>query len=212
MQCPSCERVQEPRLFCVDCQTPIASNLDYFTTLGLPRKLLIDSATLEERYHDLGRRVHPDRFANASAKIKAASLRATALLTRAYRTFQDPIARGHYWLELNGQKLAENNQQVPPDLAATVFEIQDLIADFRQAAKEAFERALSNLQTSRDEVRAQLNESRLELEEIFYAFDQEGHEPSKALFERLKLILAKIAYLKTLIRDIEKALDIRAAA
>jgi molecular chaperone HscB len=212
MQCPSCERVQEPHLLCVECQTPIASDLDYFTTLGLPRRLLIDSATLEERYHDLGRRVHPDRFANASARIGAASLRATALLTRAYRTLQDPTTRGHYWLELNGQKLAENNQQVPPNLAAMVFEIQDQIADFRQANNEEFEWALSNLQTSRDEVRLQLDETRIEMNEVFRAFDECGNEPPKALFEHLKLILAKIAYMKTLIRDIEKALDIRAAA
>lgn len=212
MQCPSCERVQEPHLLCVECQTPIALDLDYFTTLGLPRRLLIDSATLEEHYHDLGRRVHPDRFANASAKIRAASLRATALLTRAYRTLQDPTTRGHYWLELNGQKLAENNQHVPPDLAAMVFEIQDQIADFRQANNEEFERASSNLQTSRDEVRVQLDEMRIEMNEVFRAFDEGGDEPPKALFERLKLILAKTAYLKTLIRDIEKALDIRAAA
>ena len=52
-------------------------------------------------------------------------MRATALLTRAYRTLRDPLSRGLYWLELHGEKLAENNQRVPPELAELVFEVQE---------------------------------------------------------------------------------------
>jgi molecular chaperone HscB len=211
MQCPSCGRVQEPRLLCVECQAPVAPDLDYFATLDLPRRLLINSRTLEEHYHEFGRRVHPDRFANAPVKVRAVSLRATALLTRAYRTLQDPIARGNYWLELNGQKLAQNNQQVPPELAAKVFEVQEAIEELQHASTEESAGARSNLLARREEVRAQLQGALSELHRIFGVID-ESAGPREQQFECLKLALAKIAYLKTLMRDVDKALDIRAAA
>src|SRR3984893_16023434 len=124
-KCPSCERDQEPRLLCAQCGAPLGAGLDCFAALGVPRKLTLDPAQLEQLYHDLGRRIHPDRFAGKSAKLRDASLRGTALLTRAYRTLRDPVSRGLYWLELNGHKLAENNKRVPAALAEMVFEVQE---------------------------------------------------------------------------------------
>src|SRR5262249_56315874 len=105
LQCPSCARPQQPRVTCAHCGAPLAADLDLFNALGLPRLLQIDITELERAYHELGRRIHPDRFALASAEVRDASLRATALVTRAYRTLRDPISRGLYWLELNGYKL-----------------------------------------------------------------------------------------------------------
>ena len=104
---------QEPRLLCAECGAPLAAELDCFAALGLPRKLTLDPARLERRYHELSRKIHPDRFASKGPKVRDASLRATALLTRSYRTLRDPVSRGLYWLELNGEKLAENNKRVP---------------------------------------------------------------------------------------------------
>ena len=35
---------------------------DYFACLGLPRRLGIDAADLERRFHERSRELHPDRF------------------------------------------------------------------------------------------------------------------------------------------------------
>ena len=115
IECPSCGRQQEPSLICAECGAPLAAPLDCFAALGLPRKLTIDLDALERRYHELSRKIHPDRFASSEPKVRDASVRATATLTRSYRTLRDPVARGLYWLELNGEKLAENNKRVPPE-------------------------------------------------------------------------------------------------
>src|ERR1700683_927605 len=112
IKCPSCERDQEARLLCANCGAPLGVTLDLFAALGLPQILTLDPSELEQVYHDLGRRIHPDRFANGSVSLRARSLRGTALLTRAYRTLRDPVSRGLYWLELNGYKLADNNKSV----------------------------------------------------------------------------------------------------
>lgn len=210
LQCPSCARQQEPRLICSQCGTPLAADLDLFAALGLPRLLQIDIATLETTYHDLGRRIHPDHFAAASSEIRDASLRATALLTRAYRTLRDPVSRGLYWLELHGHQLAENNKQVPPELAELVFEVQEQLSELRAARQEGGGNAhegIVELSAKRASLQGLIDELYAELVENFATFDTGGGPDPDGLFAELKIILSKIAYLKTLIRDVDRELQ-----
>jgi molecular chaperone HscB len=220
IKCPSCERDQEPRLLCAQCGAPLgAAGLDCFAALGVPRKLALDAAQLEQLYHDLGRRIHPDRFAGKSAKLRDASLRGTALLTRAYRTLRDPVSRGLYWLELNGHKLADNNKSVPADLAEMVFEVQEQLADLR-AARDRSAAEAERLRHEMDERRVELNhmiEGALrELAQNFTRWDasdaRDNAGSNVALVMELKTVLSKIAYLRTLIRDIDRELDSAQAA
>jgi molecular chaperone HscB len=225
IKCNSCESVQEPRLLCAQCGVPLSTALDLFAALGLPRKLTIDSAKLEQVYHDLSRRIHPDRFANSAANLRELSLRGTALLTRAYRTLRDPVSRGLYWLELNHHKLAENNKNVPADLAETVFEVQEQLSDLR-AVRDAAASATRLLRAEISDRRAQLHhmieEAQRELARNFACWDartahdaydhlNDGAE-TDALVMELKAALSKIAYLRTLIRDIDRELDSAQAA
>jgi molecular chaperone HscB len=217
VECPSCARLLEPRLICPECKTPLAFNLDCFAALGLPRKLQIDLAMLESSYHNLGRALHPDRFANASPQVRDASLRATALLTRSYRTLRDPATRAAYWLELHGYKLAENNQRVPPVLAGLVFEAQEELAELRDpdgAVGHDAATARTRVQTRQVEVKGLLDQSSGALDRIFKALDaaEAGAAPPAELVMRLKATLAEGAYLATLMRDLRKALDSRTAA
>ncbi len=211
IQCPSCARRQQPRLICESCGTPIPVELDCFAALGLPRKLLIDTQSLEKTYHELGRRIHPDRFAASAVKVRDASLRATALLTRSYRTLRDPVSRGLYWLELNGEKLGEDNKQVPPELAATVFEVQEQLADLRGARGDAAIELRGEIEQRRGELGRVMDEMRAELEQNFAAWDA-GRTQSEHLTRELKAILSKIAYLRTLIRDVDRELENQKAA
>jgi molecular chaperone HscB len=210
LQCPSCARTQEPRLICSQCGIPLAADLDLFAALGLPRLLEIDMAELEGAYHDLGRRIHPDRFASAAPEIRDASLRATALVTRAYRTIHDPVTRGLYWLELHGHKLAENNKQVPPDLAELVFEVQEQLSGLRNAREKdaaGTREGIIDLSAKRASLQGLMDELYAELVENFAAFDAGGGSDPDQLFGELKAILSKIAYLKTLLRDVDRELD-----
>jgi molecular chaperone HscB len=180
-----------------------------FAALGLPRLLQIDIAQLESAYLDLGRRIHPDHFASAASEIRDASLRATALVTRAYRTLRDPVSRGLYWLELYGHKLAENNKEVPPDLAELVFEVQEQLSELRNAREQdqvAASAATIDLSAKRASLQGLMDELYAELVENFAGFDNGGGPDPEALFAELKTILSKIAYLKTLLRDVDREL------
>jgi molecular chaperone HscB len=218
IKCPSCARVQESRLLCSECGAPTGAELDCFAALGLARKLALDPAQLEQRYHELGRRIHPDRFAAGVVTLRDASLRGTALLTRAYRTLRDPVSRGLYWLELNGHKLAENNKSVPADLAELVFEVQEQLADLREARSGAgggAERLRDEVDERRVELQATLEDAQRELAQNFAHWDDQPGAAGKireALVVELKSILSRIAYLRTLIRDVDRELDSAQAA
>jgi molecular chaperone HscB len=212
VRCPKCSEVQSPRLCCSKCRTPLGADLDAFAALGLEHKLVIDSAALEQSYHERGRQVHPDRFASESSGVRAASLKSTANLTRAYRALRDPVSRGLYWLELHGRKLSEGNQAVPPDLAATVFEIQEQLAELREAGRAAETDLRQGVEGQRLEVQAALDQALADLGANFAAWDRRAEGPEDRLFEDLKSVLARIAYLRTLSRDIGRALEIAQAA
>jgi molecular chaperone HscB len=205
IQCPSCGRRQGPRLICENCGAPLGVEVDGFAAFSLPRKLVLDPSALERIYHDLSRQIHPDRFAQGSAPLRDASLRSTALLTRSYRTLRDPIARGLYWLELQGEKLADNNKTVPPDLAELVFEVQDELSELRDAGCD-LPRLRERTRARRIELETALNGLQRDLALNFERWDAGGGDP-RQLSAELKAVLSKVAYLRTLIRDVERELE-----
>lgn len=210
VQCPSCARPCEPRLTCPGCGSPLGVELDCFAALGLRRKLVIDPGMLERVYHEAGRRIHPDRFAFGTPAVRQASLKSTALLTRAYRTLRDPVSRGRYWLELMGEGLAENNKQVPPEMAALVFEVQEQLGELRDAGEGTSNGLAAAVSGRRAELEASMKLAREELERNFARWD--GAEGERgALVAELKAALSTIAYLRTLTRDVDRALESAAA-
>lgn len=188
--------------------------MDYFAALGLPRRLVIDPADLERLYHELGRRIHPDRFATQAASLREASLKSTALLTASYRTLRDPVSRGRYWLELNGEKLAEHNKQVPPELAEMVFEVQEQLAELRaeRDGRAPGRELLGEVAARRREVAASIQAARAALAANFAAWDRSQPEERAKLGGELKVALSKIAYLGSLIRDVDRELEPAGAA
>ncbi len=215
IECPSCGRSQQARLLCAECGTPLTAALDYFSALGLPQQLaqepLRDLSALERIYHELSRKIHPDRFASSASAIRDASLRATALLTRAYRTLRDPVARGLYWLALRGEKLADNNKAVPSGLAELVFEVQEQLSELRDASHDSTA-LISQLTSRRGELQATMDQNIEELQCNFVRWDGSEPQDQKMLRFDLKAILSKIAYLRTLIRDVDRALEETRAA
>ncbi len=205
-------------MICDQCGSPlpVPADLDCFAALGLPRKLTIDTSALESAYHELGRKIHPDHFASSAPNVRALSLSGTALLTRSYRTLRDPISRGLYWLELQGEKLAENNKNVPPELAETVFEVQEQLSDLRDASGDAAIELRSEVEKRRAELSSTMAELGGQLARNFSRWDastnSNGGNNNQALVADLKSILSKIAYLRTLLRDIERGLETLRAA
>ncbi len=75
---------------------------NYFELFGLPVGFVVDMDAIAERYRELQRVVHPDRFANASDQEKRLSMQGATLVNEAYQTLRDPLKRAIYLLSLHG--------------------------------------------------------------------------------------------------------------
>jgi len=188
--------------------------VDYFSVLGLRRTPVVDETLLPQLYYALSRRLHPDLYQTGTAEEKEASLKNTALLNRAYRTLRDLVQRGQYWLELQGEHLGKENNRVPPELADLVFEVQEQLAEIREArAAGKNVQGRSELAQIRAELNEQMTRLRAALADNLAQWDRdrdgdrdrEGRETK--LLSALKNLLSEIAYLRTLLRDVEKEND-----
>jgi len=104
---------------------------NYFELFGLPVGYILDSRSLAERYRELQRVVHPDRFANASDQERRLSVQGAALINEAYETLKDPVARASYLLTLHGVEMDVQNESTQ-DMA---FLMQQM--ELREALEEA---------------------------------------------------------------------------
>jgi molecular chaperone HscB len=205
VRCWRCADEHWPTLFCPACGVlqSLSPQLDYFSLLGLPRSPVVDESALTQRYYDLSRRLHPDLYQTGTAEEKAASMKNTALLNRAYRTLRDLVQRSQYWLELQGEQLGKDNNRVPPALAALVFEVQEKLAEIHELRAE----------NRKPEQHSELAQIRLELNNKMAGLRTalmnnltrwDGETGSAELLRELKNLLSEIAYLRTLQRDVEK--------
>ena len=191
-------------LVCPSCEAPQAlpSGVDLFAILDLPRGLVIDAADLERRYHVASRAVHPDRHQTADARARDLSLAAGAAVNRAYRTLRDPIAIGRYWLELHGERLGKDNR-VPPALAALVFETQGTLEELRNAAASGPLR--DRVTAVKDELAGRLASLQADLTAHYTQWSAADSRAPTVIAE-LKRRLSEIAYLCTLLADVDSAL------
>jgi molecular chaperone HscB len=180
----------------------VPAGADLFAVLGLARRLEVDPGALEARYHAAARAVHPDRYQTAGERERELSLVASAAVNRAYRTLRDPVARGRYWLTLHGTALADRGTAVPATLAAEVFATQEKLAELRAATGVAASALGSDVRGLRDALAARLDGLRAALVEQYACWNGNA----TGALEELALRLSEIAYLRTLLGDVEDAL------
>jgi molecular chaperone HscB len=122
--------------FCPQCTKILALGRrgDFFSFLGLPRKLRVDAAQLEQNFRALSRQFHPDYFHNAPPVERRASLERSSYLNDAYRTLKQTIPRIAYLLELEGFGTAgpDQSKQVPPSLLEEVFALNEELDEVRE--------------------------------------------------------------------------------
>jgi molecular chaperone HscB len=86
--------------------------MNYFELFSLSPVYDIDTVLLSERYRDLQRAVHPDKFANASEQDKRIAVQRTAQVNDGYNTLKHPILRAEHMLSLKGIDLSHESTTV----------------------------------------------------------------------------------------------------
>ncbi|WP_071058829.1 Fe-S protein assembly co-chaperone HscB [Pelistega sp. MC2] len=85
----------------------------YFSLLGLPANFALDLTQLEQAWRQASARVHPDRFATASAAEKRVAMQWASRINQAYDTLKNPVKRAAYLCELADHTVdAENNTRM----------------------------------------------------------------------------------------------------
>lgn len=103
--------------------------MNYFELFDIPVQLKVDKSTLPVKYFELSRKYHPDFFISASEAEKAEALEKSALLNKAFKTFQNPDATIQYVLQLKGLLEEEEKYELPPDFLMEVMEINEGLMD-----------------------------------------------------------------------------------
>jgi molecular chaperone HscB len=181
---------------------------DFFSFLGLSRKLNLDMADFEQRYRALSRQVHPDYFYNATAAERRASLEQSSYLNDAYRTLRNPVSRIDYLLKIEGlaaQGPEHASKQVPAGLLEEVFALNEELDEVRGqrergAPAEAWQ---SRLERARQPIEAKRVEHEAQLETLSAQWDATG---DRAVLEALRDRVLERNYITNLLAGIEREL------
>jgi len=135
-------------------------NLDqnHFQIFGVPARFDVDILALEERYRELQREVHPDRFASASQAEQRVSMQLATRVNEAYQTLKSPLKRAGYILNLHGvDPEFETNTAMPMEFLADQMERRERLEEV--VAASDWERLIalsSNLRLEQDSLFARI--------------------------------------------------------
>jgi molecular chaperone HscB len=216
--------------FCPQCSQVLALGRqgDYFNFFGLPRKLRIEPADLEQRFRALSRQFHPDYFYNASPAERRASLERSSYLNDAFRTLRQPVARVEYLLGLEGFAAKEadqgtgtprvgddaSTQVMPAALLEEVFALNEELDEVREmraggALAEAWKTRLERARAPIEVKRAAHEE---QLEELSSRWDTlvdggaDGSQRTEVLTALRERVLER-NYINNLLAGIERELN-----
>jgi molecular chaperone HscB len=187
----------------------LARSADFFSFLGLPRKLNLDMADFEQRYRALSRQFHPDYFYNATPAERRASLEKSSYLNDAYRTLKNPVTRIDYLLKLEGmapEGPQQASKQVPAGLLEEVFALNEELDEVREqrASGDPAEVWKNRLERARQPIEAKRVEHEAQLLELSARWDATGDH---AVLEALRDRILERNYITNLLAGIERELN-----
>ena len=200
--------------FCTQCSRIMALGRhgDYFSFLGLPRRLVLDPAEIEKRFRDLSRKFHPDYYYNATPAERLASLERSSYLNDAYRALKNPVSRVEHLLAIEGLPPAKSDEgapKVPPALLEEVFALNEELDEIREARESGADpvRLRQRLDAAREPIEARREDHEQRLQELSARCDsQAGATASerRQTLEALRDRLLERNYISNLLATIER--------
>jgi len=165
---------------------------NYFELFGLPVGFSLDADVLAQRYRELQRIVHPDRFANASEQERRLSIQGASLVNEAYQTLKDPISRAGYLLSLEGIDL-DAQLETTQDMAFLMeqMELREELAEIR-SRPDPYAAVLELSERINRQIKALIDEMALQFDSV-----------TPAKLEAARELLGKMRFLQKLHRETE---------
>lgn len=123
------------------------NGMNYFELFDIPVQLKVDRSALSPRYFLLSKKYHPDYFVKGSEEEQATALEKSALLNKAWKTFQNPDETLKYVLLLKGLLEEEEKYELPADFLMEVMEINEQLMDTESVSTAQLGTRINDLQT-----------------------------------------------------------------
>jgi len=112
----------------------MAQTQTHFELFELPVSFEIDLPDLSQRYRELQRAVHPDKFANASDYERRLSVEKAAAINDAFQTLKSPQRRARYMLELQSVSFDdEKDMALDPAFLMEQIELRESLSELTQS-------------------------------------------------------------------------------
>ncbi len=161
-----------------------------FALFALPERFRQDRAAIDERWKELQREAHPDRFAAQGAAAQRVAMQWSVRINEAYQRLKDPLRRAAYLCELRGAPIqAESNTAMPAQFLMEQMEWREALEE--ADGEDALEALVARLEAARRQVLAQV-ERRL---------DEAGDAPGAAQQVRALMFIERFAH------DVEARFD-----
>ena len=148
-------------------------NKNYFEIFGLPVDYTVDQELLADRFLDLQKEVHPDRFASRTDQEKRLAMQWATQVNTANETLRAPLSRAIYLLELRGIEL-EHNPTLPPAFLMEQIELREQLESIEEGegsleALDAFRKTMKQVMSKvQAEFGAALDEDPRKAEQVVY--------------------------------------------
>jgi len=111
-------------------------NSNFFELFDLPVSYDVDLAQAKQRYMELQRQVHPDKFANSSDQEKRLSMQQTSWINEALATLKDDVLRASYLLKLKGDDInLENETTMDAGFLMQQLEMRERLEHIKQESE-----------------------------------------------------------------------------
>lgn len=157
---------------------------DYFALFSLEPSFEVDLKRLGERYRELAKEVHPDRFVQAGDAERRQALERSATLNDAYNTLKDTTSRALYLLRLLGEEIPQE---------ATVQDTEFLFQQMQWREELEELQALADLNAV-DEFVRRIKQDRNQLDQEFSAIWQDKNHAHAELLARRMQFFDKLTY------------------
>jgi len=121
--------------------------MNYFDLFELPVQLKVDKSSIIRRFFELSRKYHPDYFINEGSEAQTDALEKSAMLNKAFKTFQNEDETIKYVLQQKGLLEEEEKYELPPAFLMEVMDINEQLMDRDdESVASSLKTSINNLQ------------------------------------------------------------------
>ena len=167
---------------------------NFFELFQLPVSCQVDSNLLSERYRELQKAVHPDRFAADDQRQQRLSAQYAAHVNEAMDTLKSPLKRSIYLLQLAGKPVdMENNTVMDTAFLMEQMELRERVSEIRDHADPENE-----LETVIEEVEGTIDSYHDAFDALWQKGDDESLAEAESIVKKMQFMVKLAAELEQL--------------